>query len=251
MAEYSLGSPATLTSSNIQVAVVPLPAPSGDSVSFTPFSSSSLSLELPSSLVHPHLSDLMIIVENSRSIYSPLKAHSFRPASGVVSLNYYVDGAATPVTGLSSPILIEIPLLISSPSVKNLIEAVFSSSPSTSKDQVLATKELHCAFYNQASQTLSEDGCAVADFSPSSVTCACTHMTDFMAFLSSSLDTLQGSNYSALLALGDLSMESLSSNLGVFFSLVYFSSFIVLAGLSAAADFTARSPKAQNKVHNL
>ena len=41
---------------------------------------------------------------------------------------------------LSSPILIEIPLLASTPPIQRLTEAVFSSSATTSKDRVIANK---------------------------------------------------------------------------------------------------------------
>ena len=112
-----------------------------------------------------------------------MKASSFRPASGVVSANYFVDRTLTPLSHLPTPILLQIPLLASSPTVQRLLEAVFSSSPSSSKQQVIANKELHCVFYNETSLSLSEEGCFVSDFSTSTIDCSCTHLTDFMAFV--------------------------------------------------------------------
>ena len=72
-------------------------------------------------------------------------------------------------------------------------------------------------------------------------------MTDFMAFVSSSIETLESSNYSVLLALPHISPSSLLSNIGFFFSLSYFGSFILFSGLTAAADSKARSHKNLSK----
>ena len=138
LGEHSLDPPTTLSSSAIHFTITPLSASPDDSISITPFSSSTLVIKVPSSIVLPTSSTALIMIENSQSIYAPLKAPSLRPASGIVSLNYYVDKANTPISDLSSPVVIEIPLLTSSPSVKRLIEAVFSSSPTTSKERVIS-----------------------------------------------------------------------------------------------------------------
>ena len=79
-----------------------------------PFSNSSLSVTVPSSLAHQQGATL-VIGENLHSIFAPLKAPSFRPASGTVSLNYYIATTLTPLSNLSYPIMLEIPLFISSP----------------------------------------------------------------------------------------------------------------------------------------
>ena len=88
-----------------------------NSISLTPFSSSPLSLTVPSSLIRPYGSSLLVITENSRPIFSPFKEPSFGPASGVVSANYFVNKTLTPLSDLPSPILLQIPLLASTPSV--------------------------------------------------------------------------------------------------------------------------------------
>ena len=69
-----------------------------------------------------------------------------------------------------------------------------------------------------------------------------------MAFVGSSLETLQGSNYSVFFALTDLSFSSLLSNFGLFFSLVYFASFIIFAGFAIVADSSLLSDTSLNKL---
>ena len=60
-----------------------------------------------------------------------------------------------------------------------------------------------------------------------------------MAFVSTSISTLEGSNYSVLLALPQITPRSLLSNIGFFLSLGYWVTFILFAVLAAVADSRA------------
>lgn len=73
-------------------------------------------------------------------------------------------------------------------------------------------------------------------------------MTDFMAFVSSSLDTLRGSNYSVLSALPSISIGSLRSNYGLFVSLAYWTSFLLFMSLALCADFRAVTKEALGRL---
>ena len=205
----------------------------------TPFSVSPLSVQLPSSLLSSSHTSVLMVSENPRNIYLPLRSSSLRAASPLVSANFYLNSVLTPIDNLTTPILLTIPLLSSSPYVLNLTQAVFSSASSTSKSHVISKGEVACQFYDEASHLLSSEGCSVLDFTESTLICSCTHLTDFMAFVSSSLSTLEASNYSVLLALPQITFTSLLSNEGFFLSLAYWITFTLLALLGTAADSRA------------
>lgn len=50
-----------------------------------------------------------------------------------------------------------------------------------------------------------------------------------MVFVKGSYEILFNSNYDAITAIGDLNQEKLEKNTGFYFSLAYFSSFLILA----------------------
>lgn len=61
-------------------------------------------------------------------------------------------------------------------------------------------------------------------------------MTDFMVMLRSSYTTLTGSNYAAILALRDVTFESLLSNTGFYITIGYWTSFLILTLILGAVD---------------
>lgn len=77
----------------------------------TPFAESLLSVELPSSLLNPSDSSVLIVSENPRNIYRPLRSASLRAASSVISANFYINSVLTPLHNLTTPIRLTIPLL--------------------------------------------------------------------------------------------------------------------------------------------
>ena len=138
---------------------------------------------MPSSISESLSNNTLIITETKLSIYNALRETSLHSSTGVVSLNYFVNSTLPPLSNLSIPLLITLPLRTSSKSVQKLNQAVFSSSASTTKQRVIENKEIQCLFYNETTLSLSEEGCLVSDFSQTSVTCKCNHTTDFMAFV--------------------------------------------------------------------
>ena len=149
------------------------------------------------------------VTTNPSNIYSPLRQASLRSASPTVSINFYVNATLTPLSSLATPFILTIPFHSSTPSVHRLIQAVFSASPSTSKEQVISKGEVSCQFFDEDSHSLSSAGCLVLNFTNTTLTCSCTHLTDFVGFVSASISTLEESNYSVILALTEVTLSSL------------------------------------------
>ena len=160
---------------------------------------------------------------------------SLRSAAPVISANFYVNGTLTPLSNLAPPFNFTIPLISTSLPVQRLTQAVFSAFPSTSKDQVIEKREVSCQFYDSVSHSLSTQGCSVVDFTSTTVTCSCTHLTDFMGFVSSTLSALDDSNT-------HFTFISLRSNVGFFLSLVYWTTFIIFGVIFLHTD--------QRSIHN-
>lgn len=101
----------------------------------TPYSSA-LKLTFPSSLLSSNYYTLSV-TEFLHNPYSPLKADNQWSASSALSVNLYANNMLSQVTSSIDPILLTLPLDSTNPYVANLIEAVFSSSPTTTKEKVI------------------------------------------------------------------------------------------------------------------
>ena len=60
-----------------------------------------------------------------------------------------------------------------------------------------------------------------------SIKCQCNHMTDFMSFLKTGLSVLEDSNYDVFSAVTQLRPSNLVNNVGVYFALSYWGSFLL------------------------
>ena len=87
--------------------------------------------------------------------------------------------------------------------------------------------DVSCGFFDPESKRISVQGCSVLAVTPTSVKCGCNHMTDFMSFLKTGLTVLEGSNYDVFLAVTQLTPSNLMRNVGFYFSIGYWGSFLI------------------------
>ncbi len=104
-----------------------------------------------------------------------------------------------------------------------------------------------CRFFDENLLALSEEGCWVADISSEVVVCACTHTTDFMAFVKSSYETLESSNYAVLMALAQMSASDIRNNVGLFVSLGFWGSYLLFTFIILFSDGCSPKPKLLKK----
>ena len=144
-----LSHPIVLSTSGVSTSITLLdPSSSLTTQTITPFPDYPLSVEFPSSVVPQFGSSLLIITENPRNIYFPLREASLRSATPVLSANFYVNATLAPLSNLVTRFNLTIPFLPSSTPVHRLTEAVFAPSPTTSKEQVISRSEVSCQFYD-------------------------------------------------------------------------------------------------------
>ena len=94
-----------------------------------------------------------------------------------------------------------------------------------------------CSFFDPATRSISTEGCRLISVkTDGTLECACTHMTDFMGFLKSGLSVLAEANFDVILALGQLSASSISSNIGFYFSIGFVALLLLLVLLCRLFD---------------
>ena len=164
-----------------------------------------MKVALPSSILSA--SPILVASLFDFNIYVPLKEAALRTAGPMLSLRLLLGpNTELPVSGqFEPPIEFCLPLVRSS-SLDALLSGVFGPSQSTNKENVIANRELSCLYFETGTRSLGGEGCWVKDFSQSEICCECSHLTDFMAFVKSSYQTLEESNYSALFAVTQFSL---------------------------------------------
>ena len=91
----------------------------------------------------------------------------------------------------------------------------------------MSKDEISCNFYNPDANEISSEGCVLIEVNENAIKCGCNHMTDFMAFFNTGLAVLEGSNYDVFLAVTQLSLENLKSNVGSYIAVTYWASFLI------------------------
>ncbi len=69
------------------------------------------------------------------------------------------------------------------------------------------------------------------------ISCECSHLTDFMAFLKEGVDTLQNSNYNHIVAIASADLlDELDTNIGFYLALGYWGALAILGAAMCGTD---------------
>ena len=158
-----------------------------------------------------------------------------RAASSLLSLNIYSGTTLLSLTDISPGFQMEFPLNTHILPLASILNEVFTSLTRT-KQSVIDAGYLKCLFFESSNKTLSNQGCSLIDISASSATCSCSHMTSFAVFFDSGVDVITSSNYDVWLALSEITLHSLSKNIGFFIVIGWWSSLAIFALICCLFD---------------
>ena len=152
--------------------------------------------------------------------------------SPVFSANLYCDSAKQTVRNLSDRIKLEFTVR----SKRGLALLARLNSGEITEQQVIDAGFFECRFYDEATDTLSSEGCEVVRITQTSFVCECNHMTNFLSFFNKGAQVLTDSNYDVWLALPQMTAASLKTNIGFYITCTYWCAFFLIGLFVRAAD---------------
>ena len=105
-----------------------------------------------------------------------------------------------------------------------------------SEKEALDAGFFECLFYDEATNTLSNEGCSVVRITETSLICECSHLTNFVSFFNKGAEVLSESNYGVWLALPQITVSCLKTNIGFYIACSYWLAFLIIGALSCATD---------------
>ena len=103
-------------------------------------------------------------------------------------------------------------------------------------EQAVEAEFFECRFYAQAKDSLSGEGCKVTKLTETSFVCECIHLKNFLSFFNKGAQVIQDSNYAVWLALPQITLSSLSANVGFYIVCTYWGLLFVFGLLAMLAD---------------
>ena len=100
----------------------------------------------------------------------------------------------------------------------------------------IASGFFECCFYHETRNILSSEGCEVVRLTETSVICECTHLTNFMSFFNKGAEVLQESNYAVWLAIPQITLSALKTNIGFYIACSYWFLLFILGLLVCNTD---------------
>ena len=82
----------------------------------------------------------------------------------------------------------------------------------------------------------SKKGCSLISHENDKIICSCTHTTTFGTFLDQGYSVLAYSNFDVILALQDINIDGLKSNIGFIFSFVFLICYLIIGLILCHCD---------------
>ncbi len=224
---HTLASHGTLlvNSSRISASVAPI-SPSSAETHLTP-SNSSTRVTLPRDFTFQGNDTLTLVsILYHEPIYQGVAPARRVSSSEVLTLELYRNGLREQVTHLARPILMEFAVDATIPGLQYTVDNVLAG--------LLEPRRIQCYYYDEALRAASTRGCHLVGLTVSHLTCACSHMTDFMGFLEKGWEVLRESNYDVWEEPPPL--ETLKTSIGFYFVLTYIASYLLFFFLSFLVD---------------
>ena len=104
------------------------------------------------------------------------------------------------------------------------------------EELAIASGFFECRFYHETRNILSSEGCKVARLAETSFICECTHLTNFLSFFNKGAEVLQESNYAVWLAIPQITLSALKTNIGFYIACSYWFLLFILGLLVCNTD---------------
>ena len=169
-------------------------------------------------------------------IHKDIVPSGFFQTSDSLSLDMYsCGGVKQPVSDLHSNIVMEFPVKGADPALYEEVHSILREGRNPS-DQV------YCSFRDEATNSISQEGCSLDELTSEYIKCGCNHMTDFLVLVKTDYTGVAVANYGLFKALGELSRSNLRENSGFIFAIVYSILYLFVCLILLFVDKRRKNP---------